>query len=87
MVESKNCTVSANFDSGTFMNIGLSAPLHKHQYQNNIQDEYNLSFEDFNNLEILISGAIDKYLDYKKEQNGNRLQTSDGFGRYQNETN
>jgi hypothetical protein len=48
------------------MYFGVSAPLHKHQYQNNIQDEYNLSFEDFQNLEILIAGVVDKYLEHKK---------------------
>jgi hypothetical protein len=65
MITTKNCNVSAQFDSGSFMHFGVSAPL-KH-YFNNIQDEYNLSFEDFQNLEILIASVVDKYLDHKKE--------------------
>jgi hypothetical protein len=66
MVEAKNCYVSANFDTGVFMNFSITAPLKENQYTNSIQDEYNLSFDDFQNLEILIAGVVSKYLESKK---------------------
>jgi len=62
MIEAKHCTVQANFDSGSFQNFGITAPLHNHQYQNSIQSEYNLSFKDFQVLEIMIAEVVNKYL-------------------------
>jgi len=67
MIVGKDCTVSANFDSGTFINFGVSAPLNEHQYTNSIQDEYNLSFEDFTVLEIMIASTVDKYITMKEK--------------------
>ena len=68
MICTNYCNVSATFDSGTFQFFGISAPLREHQYCNSIQDEYNLSFEDFTRLEILIAGVVDNYLEYKIDQ-------------------
>ena len=67
MICTNYCNVSADFDSGTFMYFGVSAPLREHQYCNSIQDEYNLDYEDFKRLEILIAGVVDNYLKYKTE--------------------
>jgi hypothetical protein len=67
MITANHCNVQACFDTGTFQYFSVTAPLKKHQYQNSIQDEYNLSYEDFTALEILIAGVVDKYLKEKEK--------------------
>ncbi len=67
MIRGKKCIVSANFDSGTFMNIGVSAPLRENQYTNSIQDEYGLSYKDFTMLEIMIARTVDRYITMKEK--------------------
>ena len=62
MIQTPLCSVSAAFDSGTFMHFGVTAPLKENQYTNSIQGEYNLSFEDFTVLEILIAQTVSEYL-------------------------
>ena len=57
MITTNYCNVSAEFDSGTFMYFGVSAPLREHQFCNSIQDEYNLSFGDFIGFFIGLSFA------------------------------
>jgi hypothetical protein len=71
MITTNYCNVQAIFDTGTFMYFGVSTPLKEHQYTCNIQDEYNLSFEDFTALEIMIASVVDRYIKHKKDQNDN----------------
>ncbi len=61
MISTDTCIITANFDSGTFKHIGVSPPDTSRMGQN-IQSYYNLSFEDFTTLEILIAGIVNKYL-------------------------
>jgi len=67
MISTGKVNVSAQFDSGTFMHFGVSAPLKENQYTNSIQDEYMLSFEDFTMLEIMIASTVDKYITMKEK--------------------
>ena len=67
MITTKYCNISACFDSSIFMYFAVTAPLKEHQYENNIQNEYNLTFEDFTCLEIMIATTVDKYIKNKKE--------------------
>jgi hypothetical protein len=69
MIQANFCTVSAQFDSGTFMYFGVTVPLKEEQYTSSIQTEYNLSYGDFTALEILIAGTVSDYL--KRKNDGN----------------
>uniref|UniRef100_A0A6H1ZC16 Uncharacterized protein n=1 Tax=viral metagenome TaxID=1070528 RepID=A0A6H1ZC16_9ZZZZ len=56
--------VSAIFDVGVFKdNFAVaSMPDKNNQYGENIQTKYNLTKQDFTNLEIIIATAIYKYI-------------------------
>ena len=61
MISSPLVTVSATFDSGTFMHFGISASK-LDGYNSNIQSIYNLDKKDFQALEMLINIAVSDYL-------------------------
>lgn len=65
----KNIGVTAGFDSGTF--LGFSAVstegVEPGQQVQSIQSAYNLSFKDFNALEIMIAATISSYIEEKKK--------------------
>ena len=68
MIISKNINVNANFDSGTFIgtfSIHKNSKSYNHT-DNSIQDNYNLTFDEFNILETLIATAVEQYLEIKE---------------------
>ena len=67
MISSEEITVSANFDTGNFMNFGVvhNNPKTYGEGGVNIQGVYNLDFADFTALEILICGVVTKYVKEK----------------------
>jgi len=70
MISNEVCSVSAEFDTGSFMYFSVSGPTDDKGYGTNIQDKYNLSFEDFFVLEYLMNKTITEYLE-KKNDNTN----------------
>ena len=69
MIKGENITVSANFDSGTFMSSFSVRYKSEDSYcttDTNIQDVYNLDKTDFLMLEALIVHQIEKYLESKR---------------------
>ena len=67
MVVSKNITVSSKFDSGDFMGVfSIHAKSKSYDVYNTcIQKVYDLSFDDFKVLEVLIAGTVEQYLTAK----------------------
>ena len=68
MITAKNCVVSASFDSGTFSGcfaVSANEPTSYCATRTNIQSVYNLSFDDFTALEILIAHTVNDYLERK----------------------
>lgn len=67
MISSEEITVSARFDTGSFMFFGVvyNNPHSYNENNVNIQSVYNLSFEDFTALEILICSVVTKYVKEK----------------------
>jgi len=67
MIESTHIIVDAVFDTGKFMYISLSVPLskRKQKYNGSIQENYNLTKEDFIVIETFIAVTINKYLKSK----------------------
>ena len=54
--------VTANFDSGTFMNsFSVSKKVKDYSEINNIQNTNNLTFEDFDNLSTIIAISVNSY--------------------------
>lgn len=64
MISSPLIMVSANFDSGDFMNFGVVAnnPTSYNANDTNIQKVFMLDDKDFNALELLINIAVTDYL-------------------------
>lgn len=64
MIVSKNITVSSEFDSGDFMgSFSVHAKSESYDvYDTCIQKVYDLSFDDFKALEVLIAGTVEQYL-------------------------
>lgn len=64
MILSKYVAVAASFDSGTFKGFSVTAnnPTSYNDNDTNIQAVYNLSYEDFTTLEILIASTVGNYL-------------------------
>ena len=63
--------VSAEFDSGTFMYFSVFSTKYPDSYSSsdtNIQSVENLTFEDFDSLEIIIADTTSSFLDIIKEQ-------------------
>ena len=63
--------VSAEFDSGTFMNFSVVSTKNPLSYCGtdcNIQSVENLTFEDFTALEIMIGQAVSNFLDMKHRE-------------------
>ena len=67
MIISKNVNVSAQFDTGDF--TGKFAVHYNGKgyssWDNCIQKQYDLSFDDFRILEAMIAGTVEKYLEAK----------------------
>ena len=68
MIILNKVAVSANFDSGTFLgfSVATSRTDTYNSNETNIQSAYNLSFEDFQALEVLIALATDNYIKDKE---------------------
>ena len=64
MVVSKNITVSSRFNSGDFTGVfSVHAKSENYDvYDTSIQKVYDLSFDDFKVLEVLIAGTVEQYL-------------------------
>ena len=64
MVVSKNITVSSGFDFGDFTGVfSVHAKSKSYDvYDTCIQKVYDLSFDDFKVLEVLIAGTVEQYL-------------------------
>lgn len=67
MVVSKNITVSSRFDSGDFTgSFSVHAKSKNYDiYDTCIQKVFDLSFDDFKVLEVLIAGTVEQYLTAK----------------------
>ena len=67
MIESENLIVSAGFDSGTFTGRFHVHPKAEGYNRVSIQDKYDMSFKDFDDLTLVIAIAVEEYL-LKKEK-------------------
>ena len=68
MIKYNGVAVSALFDSGDFMSTFkvICNTKSLHSFDMNIQQVYDLSYDDFNVLSILIADVVSKYLKEKK---------------------
>lgn len=63
--------VSAQFDSGRFMNFSVFScknPTSYNSMDSNIQSVENLSFEEFTALEAIIANSVDNFIKMKNKQ-------------------
>ena len=77
IITGKRVAVSAHFDSGTFLHFNVSNSQTKgySDHETNIQTTYNLSFDDFTALSIMIESVINQYLTLKEHDNEEKTDT------------
>ena len=69
MIEHNNLIVNSEFDNGRFMskfNVAIKGKGYEDN-NTNIQEIYNLTFEDFTNLEFLLGVTIKEFLNAKSK--------------------
>jgi len=70
MIEYNNLIVDSEFDSGRFtskFNVAIKGKGYEDN-NTNIQEIYNLTFEDFTNLEFLLGVTIKEFLNAKSKE-------------------
>ena len=70
MIISEKVNVSAEFDTGDFtgkFKVNFNGKGYS-SWDNCIQKQYNLSFDDFKILELLICSTVEKYLNSKENK-------------------